>query len=233
MVIVSQLNPGQVGFYRVQYSSAMLERLLPAIRDNSLPPRDRLGLQSDLFALVNKKTQLDFSFLEQALEHLRLCSHHTRKLLSRHENHTRQGFCSHTFLYRRVEANNRINTVIRRRWRRGILNYLLYVEAISSTTWQGGHVRSQNNRIFSGRIYMKIEFSSQRCFCSWPPTLPPWRHVQNSNLGIGGSFSVLRMIQSPNGVMQIVEETLNNTHITKQWLLFPQHYETYFDTNVF
>ena len=51
---MSQLNPGQVGFYRVQYSSAMLERLLPAIRDNSLPPRDRLGLQSDLFALVNK-----------------------------------------------------------------------------------------------------------------------------------------------------------------------------------
>ena len=55
LVIMSQLNPGQVGFYRVQYSSAMLERLLPAIRDNSLPPRDRLGLQSDLFALVNKK----------------------------------------------------------------------------------------------------------------------------------------------------------------------------------
>ena len=68
MVIVSQLNPGQVGFYRVQYSSAMLERLLPAIRDNSLPPRDRLGLQSDLFALVNKnKLSLIFFFLEQAL----------------------------------------------------------------------------------------------------------------------------------------------------------------------
>ena len=50
---LDQLNPGQVGFYRVQYSSAMLELLLPAIRDNSLPPRDRLGLQSDLFALVN------------------------------------------------------------------------------------------------------------------------------------------------------------------------------------
>ena len=48
----SQLNPGQVGFYRVQYSAAMLERLLPAINDNSLPPRDRLGLQSDLAALV-------------------------------------------------------------------------------------------------------------------------------------------------------------------------------------
>ncbi|XP_068751951.1 puromycin-sensitive aminopeptidase-like [Montipora capricornis] len=46
-----KLNPGQVGFYRVQYSSAMLELLLPAILDSSLPPRDRLGLQSDLFAL--------------------------------------------------------------------------------------------------------------------------------------------------------------------------------------
>ena len=31
-----------------------------------------------------------------------------------------------------IGANNRINTAIRRRWRRGILNYLLYVEAISS-----------------------------------------------------------------------------------------------------
>ena len=129
LVIVSQLNPGQVGFYRVQYSSAMFERLLPAIRDNSLPPRDRLGLQSDLFALVNKKTQLDFSFLEQALAHLRLCSHHTRKLLSRHENHTGQGFCSlctaAPHLHFCIGAYNRINTVIRRRWRRGILNYLL------------------------------------------------------------------------------------------------------------
>jgi len=47
-----KLNPGQVGFYRVQYSSAMLELLLPAIKDNSLPPRDRLGLQSDIFALA-------------------------------------------------------------------------------------------------------------------------------------------------------------------------------------
>ena len=28
-----------------------------------------------------------------------------------------------------------------------------------STTWQGGHVGSQNNRIFSRRINLKIEFS--------------------------------------------------------------------------
>ena len=31
-----------------------------------------------------------------------------------------------------------------------------------ATTWQGGHIASQNNRIFPRRIYMKIELSSQR-----------------------------------------------------------------------
>ena len=31
-----------------------------------------------------------------------------------------------------------------------------------ATTWQGGHVGGQYNRIFSRRIYMKIGFSSQR-----------------------------------------------------------------------
>ncbi|KAK3736507.1 hypothetical protein QZH41_009395, partial [Actinostola sp. cb2023] len=49
---VVMVNPGQVGFYRVQYESPMLELLLPAIKDLSLPPRDRLGLQSDLYALA-------------------------------------------------------------------------------------------------------------------------------------------------------------------------------------
>ena len=48
-----QVNPGTVGFYRIQYSSAMLESLLPGIRDLSLQPVDRLGLQNDLFSLVN------------------------------------------------------------------------------------------------------------------------------------------------------------------------------------
>ncbi|XP_019614242.1 PREDICTED: puromycin-sensitive aminopeptidase-like isoform X6 [Branchiostoma belcheri] len=47
-----KLNPGTVGFYRTQYSSDMLDRLLPAIKDQSLPPRDRLGIQNDLFALA-------------------------------------------------------------------------------------------------------------------------------------------------------------------------------------
>ena len=36
---------------------------------------------------------------------------------------------------------------------------------------------------FFRRIIMKMELSSkgERCFCSWPPTWPPWRHVQTSN----------------------------------------------------
>ncbi|KAL8176056.1 UNVERIFIED_CONTAM: hypothetical protein K2H54_019814, partial [Gekko kuhli] len=47
-----KLNLGTVGFYRTQYSLEMLESLLPAIRDLSLPPVDRLGLQNDLFSLA-------------------------------------------------------------------------------------------------------------------------------------------------------------------------------------
>ncbi|XP_043910903.1 puromycin-sensitive aminopeptidase [Protopterus annectens] len=47
-----KLNPGTLGFYRVQYSSEMLERLLPGIRNLSLLPVDRLSLQNDLFSLA-------------------------------------------------------------------------------------------------------------------------------------------------------------------------------------
>ncbi|XP_041374476.1 puromycin-sensitive aminopeptidase-like [Gigantopelta aegis] len=47
-----KINAGTVGPYRVQYTSSMLDLLIPAIRDQTLPPRDRLGLQSDLFALA-------------------------------------------------------------------------------------------------------------------------------------------------------------------------------------
>lgn len=49
----SQINPGTVGFYRIQYSSSMLESLMPGIRDLTLQPVDRLGLQNDLFSLVS------------------------------------------------------------------------------------------------------------------------------------------------------------------------------------
>ena len=46
------MNVGGVGFYRTLYPPDMLEKLLPAVRDQSLPPRDRLQLQGDLFALA-------------------------------------------------------------------------------------------------------------------------------------------------------------------------------------
>lgn len=48
-----KLNSGTVGVYRVQYSCEMLQKLVGAIRNHSLPALDRLGLISDLFALVS------------------------------------------------------------------------------------------------------------------------------------------------------------------------------------
>lgn len=48
-----KFNPETIGVYRVRYSSDMLDRLIPAIENMSLPARDRLGLQNDLFALVS------------------------------------------------------------------------------------------------------------------------------------------------------------------------------------
>lgn len=50
---VVQINTGGVGFYRTLYPDDMLDALLPGVRDQTMPPRDRLGLQNDLFALVS------------------------------------------------------------------------------------------------------------------------------------------------------------------------------------
>ncbi|CAB0017889.1 unnamed protein product [Nesidiocoris tenuis] len=47
-----KLNPGTNGVYRVQYPQNLLDQLIPAIEDKSLPPLDRLGIVDDLFALV-------------------------------------------------------------------------------------------------------------------------------------------------------------------------------------
>lgn len=47
-----KVNPGTIGFYRTQYTGDMLEKFIPAIKDKSLPPLDRLGLLDDLFAMV-------------------------------------------------------------------------------------------------------------------------------------------------------------------------------------
>jgi len=38
----------------------MLDGLIPAIKDQTMPPRDRLGLQNDLFALVLEVTSVLF-----------------------------------------------------------------------------------------------------------------------------------------------------------------------------
>ena len=47
-----QINTGGIGFYRTLYTEDMLHELLPGIKNQSMPPRDRLGLENDLFALV-------------------------------------------------------------------------------------------------------------------------------------------------------------------------------------
>ena len=47
-----KINPGQAGFYRVNYPADELERLKAPIRALTLPAQDRLGLQSDAYALA-------------------------------------------------------------------------------------------------------------------------------------------------------------------------------------
>ena len=47
-----KVNPDQSGFFRVQYSDEEIERLKAPIASLSLPARDRLGLQSDAYALA-------------------------------------------------------------------------------------------------------------------------------------------------------------------------------------
>ena len=47
-----KVNPGQAGFYRVRYSEEELDRLKSPIRSLTLPAQDRLGLQSDAYALA-------------------------------------------------------------------------------------------------------------------------------------------------------------------------------------
>ena len=47
-----KMNPGQTGFYRVNYCAEDWDRLRPAIENAELPPVDRLGLQNDAYALA-------------------------------------------------------------------------------------------------------------------------------------------------------------------------------------
>ena len=47
------MNFGQRDFYRVKYSEEMMKQLIQGVKDKTLPPVDRLGLQNDLFNLVS------------------------------------------------------------------------------------------------------------------------------------------------------------------------------------
>lgn len=47
-----KVNPGTIGYYRTRYTPELLDQLIPAIKSQTLPPLDRLGLIDDLFALV-------------------------------------------------------------------------------------------------------------------------------------------------------------------------------------
>jgi puromycin-sensitive aminopeptidase len=46
------VNAGRTGFFRVNYSAGMWERFRPAVESKALPTADRLGLESDAFALM-------------------------------------------------------------------------------------------------------------------------------------------------------------------------------------
>jgi puromycin-sensitive aminopeptidase len=46
------VNAGRTGFFRVNYSAEMWDRFRPAIESQVLPTADRLGLESDAFALM-------------------------------------------------------------------------------------------------------------------------------------------------------------------------------------
>ena len=97
-----------------------------------------------------------------------------------------------------------------------------------ATTWQGGHVGGKYNSIFSQRIYMKVEFSSQRremlffltlthhqhgrrdVTCTWFP-LPsrPSMNVYISKLAYYRSPCALIHLISCTLLRQLLKQVLN------------------------
>ena len=61
-----KLNPGQTGFYRVQYAEEESARFIPAIESLELQPADRLGLQGDTYALARAGLLPATQFLKMA-----------------------------------------------------------------------------------------------------------------------------------------------------------------------
>ena len=61
-----KVNPGQTGFFRVNYTSDDWTRLAPAIGSLALPATDRLGIQNDAYALSRAGLLPITQFLELA-----------------------------------------------------------------------------------------------------------------------------------------------------------------------
>ena len=61
-----KVNAGQTGFFRVDYAAGEMARLRSAVASLELPPTDRLGLQSDAFALMRAGFASVTDFLEMA-----------------------------------------------------------------------------------------------------------------------------------------------------------------------
>ena len=70
-----QLNPDQIGYYRIHYTPRTFAPLLTALKNNSdsLSPRDRLGLLNDAFALV--RAQWDQANVYCSLQ-IHTCAHY-------------------------------------------------------------------------------------------------------------------------------------------------------------
>ena len=80
----------------------------------------------------------------------------------------------HLYLYLQLRRFSVCNHVMRRpRWWSSIIGAIQYV-----------YNCRQYNRIFFSKNYHEngVKFSKgERCFSSWPPTWPPWCHVQTRN----------------------------------------------------
>ncbi|XP_008208455.1 puromycin-sensitive aminopeptidase isoform X2 [Nasonia vitripennis] len=59
-----KVNVGTVGFFRTLYSRELLKKLLIAIREQSLPASDRLGLLDDLFVIVQSGRKSTAEYLK-------------------------------------------------------------------------------------------------------------------------------------------------------------------------
>jgi puromycin-sensitive aminopeptidase len=57
-----KLNKNSIGIYRTNYSPELLLRMGHLIKEQKIHPTDRLGLQSDMFALVSIELTYNFSF---------------------------------------------------------------------------------------------------------------------------------------------------------------------------